>query len=159
MSLLSYCTSSIQFCDTSNVSDLILQCTSSYLHVLISKLYSSFQASKFMTMSLKYLLIGRKHGCHARLGLSINKKPLRHFCLRHSGFFNGAGRIMLSFGHLVSLKISSSGVMVTLFTYSGQFSGGNVNHSGPFSHKLLSFNLIALCPLVPISAGFFFVSQ
>ena len=74
-----------------------------HLHVLISKLYSSFQVNKFMTKTLKYLLIGWKHGCHARLGLSINKKPLRHFFLRHSGFFHGAGRIMLSCGHLVGL--------------------------------------------------------
>ena len=93
------CTSSIQFCDTSNISDLILQCASSCV---------DFQALQFISGKQIHehdievpADRGRKHGCHARLGLSINKKPLRHFFLRHSGFFHGAGRIMLSCGHLV----------------------------------------------------------
>ena len=34
--------------------------------------------------------LNRKHGRHARLGLSMNKKPLRHYFLRHSGFFHEA---------------------------------------------------------------------
>ena len=33
----------------------------------------------------------------------VNKKPLRHYFLRHSGFSHGAGRIMLSIGHLVNI--------------------------------------------------------
>ena len=91
------CTSSIQFCDTSNVSHLILQCAS---------LHGDFQARQFISGKRIHehdieVPADRKHGHHARLGLSIDKKPLRHFFLRHSGFFHGAGRIMLSCGHLV----------------------------------------------------------
>ena len=43
VSLLSYCTSSIQFCDTSNVSDLILQCTSSCVDFQALQLISGKQ--------------------------------------------------------------------------------------------------------------------
>ena len=37
--------------------------------------------------------LNRKDGRHARLGLSINKKPLRHYFLRHSGSFMGSGEL------------------------------------------------------------------
>ena len=85
------CTSSIQFCDTSNVSDLILQCASSCV---------DFQALQFISGKQIH-----EHDIEVPADWleSINKKPLRHLFLRHSGFFDGAGRIMLSCGHLVFL--------------------------------------------------------
>ena len=35
------------------------------------------------------IFLNRKHGRHARLGLNINKKPLRHCFLHHSSMGRG----------------------------------------------------------------------
>ena len=108
--------SSIQFCDTSNVSDLILQCASSHVDFQALQFYAincSMSSILHQVLSRQihdptYLstcgtFLNREHRRHARLGLSVNKKPLRHYFVRHSVFFHGAGRIMLSCGRLVFL--------------------------------------------------------
>ena len=46
---------------------------------------------------------------HARFGLSINKKPLRHYCFLHWGFFHRARQIMLSCGHFFAKNYKSPG--------------------------------------------------
>ena len=78
--------------------------------MLNSKLHS-FVSSTAITLNEFYFALStfqisgkqkliHDHDGHVRLGLNINKKPLRHYFLRH-WILDGAGRIMLSCGHLV----------------------------------------------------------
>ena len=59
------------------------------------KLQAAYSFVILTTLSTCCTFLNRKNGRHARLGMSINKKPLKHYFLRHSGFFYGAERIML----------------------------------------------------------------
>ena len=101
----------------------------SILHWVLSK----FQVNKFMIMTLKYWLhFSELEAWSSGLGLSINKKPLRHFLLRHSGFFHGAVRIMLSCGHLVTLwspSFSSPSVCCRIRRGGGGGGGGDLSQN------------------------------
>ena len=60
-----------------------------------------FDVNKFMTSKVPALQFPESW-TFTHVLLTINKKPSRHYLLRHQGFFNWAGRIRLPCGHLVS---------------------------------------------------------